>query len=269
MSADVGRAIRIFYSYAHEDKTFRDDLERHFATLRRLKHVITWYDRDILPGMEWASEISTQLDSADIILLLISSYFVDSDYCWGIEMKRALERHKAGEARVVPILLSPVDYDGTPIGDLLMLPTEGKAITRWSDREEALLDVVLGIRRLVRTLLVQKLLEDGYTYYQKNIFEEALSACENAMHLDPEYSAPYVLKGDILFTQRKYDDAFSAYEEAIKLDPDNELAYLGRGRVYDQLAQQQYEQTKRLADQSYEKARLLRSSKHNLWGDKQ
>jgi hypothetical protein len=164
MSVDVGRAIRIFYSYAHEDKTFRDDLERHFATLRRLKHIVTWYDRDILPGMEWTSEISTHLDSADIILLLISSYFVDSDYCWGIEMKRAMERYKAEEARVVPILLSPVDYDGTPIGDLLMLPTEGKAITRWGDREEALLDIALGVRRLVRTLLVQKLLEDGYTY---------------------------------------------------------------------------------------------------------
>jgi TIR domain len=99
MAANVVRKIKIFYSYAHEDKAFRDGIERHLATLRRLGQIITWYDREILPGSGWAHEINTHLESSDIILLLISSFFIDSDYCWGKEMTRALERHNASGIR--------------------------------------------------------------------------------------------------------------------------------------------------------------------------
>src|SRR5689334_13289437 len=102
------KAIKIFYSYAHEDKARRDELEKHLAALTRSGKILTWYDRDIQAGLQWEQEIDTHLNSADLVLLLISHHFMASDYCYGIEMKRALERHASGEARVIPIILSPV-----------------------------------------------------------------------------------------------------------------------------------------------------------------
>lgn len=81
--------IKLFYSYAQEDKHYRDELEKHLAWLKRRYRLTTWYDREILPGEEWEQAIDTHLDNADLILLLISSDFMASDYCYGKEMKRA------------------------------------------------------------------------------------------------------------------------------------------------------------------------------------
>ena len=96
------RPIKIFYCYAHEDKPLRDELGRHLGPLRRSEWIIEWYDQEIQPGTDWKQEINVHLDTADIVLLLISADFMDSDYCYGVEMQRALERHRAGEAHVIP-----------------------------------------------------------------------------------------------------------------------------------------------------------------------
>jgi len=148
--------IKIFYCYAREDQLLRDKLNRHLAALRRSGQIETWYDRDIQAGTEWRHEIDEYLHAADIILLLVSPHFIDSDYCYGREMNQALERHKAREAHVIPIILRPVDWKKTPIGDLQALPTGGKAITKWRDRDEAFENVATKIRAVVECLLKQK-----------------------------------------------------------------------------------------------------------------
>ncbi len=81
-----------------------------------------------------------------LILLLISPDFMDSDYCYRREMRAALKRHAKGQARVIPIILRPVDWRRTPIGRLLALPRDGKPVTTWHRRDEALLDVAKGVR---------------------------------------------------------------------------------------------------------------------------
>ncbi len=243
MAADVVRTIRIFYSYAHKDLEFRNDIERHLATLRRLGYITTWYDREILPGTKWEYEIDAHLDSADIILPLVSSHFINSDYCWGKELTMALDRYNNRKTLVVPILLSPFDYKGTLFGDLQMLPTGGKAITSWANRDDALTDVAIGIRKLVEPLRAQKLQNESYTDYNKTNFDEALSACEEALRLDPDNPSLYVLKGDILFEQGHFADALSAYTEATERDADSK-GHIGKARVYDYFARQSYEQAK-------------------------
>lgn len=153
MAVEPTKAIKIFYSYAHEDKRLRDELEKHLGALKRSGLIVTWYDRDIQAGTQWRDEINTRLNTANLILLLISHHFIDSDYCYGREMQRAIERHKASEACVIPILLSPVDWEDTPMNELQALPAEGKPITVWRDRNVAFLRVVKGIREAVKTLL--------------------------------------------------------------------------------------------------------------------
>lgn len=143
-------AIKIFYCYAHEDGTLRKELEKHLSPLKREGRVIDWYDREILPGTNWEYEIEAHLNEADIVLLLISPDFMYSNYCYGKEMKQALRRHKAGKAYVIPIILRPVDWEGTPIGILQALPTEAQPVIEWSNIDSAFVDVVKGIRRVVR-----------------------------------------------------------------------------------------------------------------------
>src|SRR3989442_14799566 len=95
--AELEVTVKVFYCYAREDKTLRDELDRHLSPLRRSKLIITWYDGEIAPGSEWEQEINTRLEEANLILLLVSPTFIASDYCWGKEMRRALERQKAGK----------------------------------------------------------------------------------------------------------------------------------------------------------------------------
>jgi hypothetical protein len=121
--------VEVFYSYAHEDEAFRDELEKHLSLLRRQGLITAWHDRHILPGADWSQAIDEHLERASVILLLISADFLASDYCYGLEMQRALQRQQANEARVVPILLRPVDWHNAPFAHLQALPTAGKPIT--------------------------------------------------------------------------------------------------------------------------------------------
>src|SRR5258708_2391792 len=135
MSDTPRKEIKLFYCYAHEDKTLRDELEIHLSSLKRQYRLNNWYDRQILPGEDWEQAIDKNLTTADLILLLISPHFMDSDYCYGKEMQRALERHQAGTCRVIPILLRPTySWEEAPFGFIQLLPTDAVPITRWADR---------------------------------------------------------------------------------------------------------------------------------------
>src|SRR6266702_3845403 len=149
-------AIEVFISYAHEDHALLKELEKHLANLKRQDIISSWYDGDITPGAEWESEIKERLLYAQIILLLISADFIYSDFCSRIEMKQAIDRHNAGEACVIPVLLRPTDWQGAPFDKLKMLPTDAKAVTKWPTHDDAFLDVVQGIRKAIDDLANKK-----------------------------------------------------------------------------------------------------------------
>ena len=143
--------VNVFFSYSHADETLRDMLEVHLSTLKRQGTIAAWHDRRLVPGSPIDAGISDALETANVILFLVSADFIASDYCYTREMDRALERHAAGEAAVLPVILRPCDWHGTPMGKLLAAPTDGKPITTWADRDEAMLDVVRAIRRVIDT----------------------------------------------------------------------------------------------------------------------
>jgi TIR domain/NB-ARC domain len=149
---DSSTPVEIFYSYAHKDEAFRNKLETHLSLLRRQGLITAWHDRHILPGTDWSQAIDEHLERASVILLLISADFLASDYCYGIEMQRALERHQTNEARVIPILLRPVDWNNAPFAHLQALPTGAKPIATWRNRDAAFTNVAAGIRRVIEDL---------------------------------------------------------------------------------------------------------------------
>lgn len=144
--------VEVFYSYAHADASWRNELEKHLSLLHRRGVINAWSDRYIAPGTDWGQALDEHLERASIILLLISADFLASDYCYGVEMKRALERHQAKQACVIPILLRPVDWQGAPFAHLQALPTNAKAIVTWGNQDEAFADVAAGLRRAVEDL---------------------------------------------------------------------------------------------------------------------
>jgi hypothetical protein len=144
--------ISLFYSYSHKDEALRDELETHLTLLRRQGVISGWHDRRIAAGTEWKGQIDHHLEAADVILLLVSSDFLASDYCWDVETKRAMDRHEAGTARVIPVILRPCDWQSAPFGKLQALPKDAKPVTSWKDRDEAFTDVARGIRNAVTGL---------------------------------------------------------------------------------------------------------------------
>lgn len=141
--------VDLFYSYAHEDEKLRDELDGHLALLRRKGVIRPWHDRGIVPGQQWDEAIDAQLTRADLILLLVSMDFLNSDYIWGKELATAIARAERGDASVVPVLLRAADIEDAPFAHLQGLPTDLRPVTSWPNRDEAWTDVAKGIRRTV------------------------------------------------------------------------------------------------------------------------
>ncbi len=142
----------VVFSYSHQDEELRNELEKHLSLLRRQRVIDIWSDHRIGPGEEIGGEIDQHLESADIILLLVSPDFLNSDYCYDIEMKRAMERHEHGEARVIPIILRPCDWQSAPFGKLKVIPSDGKPVTKHQTLDDAFLDVTRAIRKVAQQL---------------------------------------------------------------------------------------------------------------------
>jgi hypothetical protein len=152
-ASPVSGGVEIFFSYSSNDENLRDKLVTHLGQLKSEGRIREWYNRQISPGIDWDKEINEHLNSAKIILLLISPDFQSSGYIRGVELKRAMERYEAGEARVIPVILRPADWETAIFGKLQALPKNAKPVSTWKSRDEAFLDIVKGIRKVVDELL--------------------------------------------------------------------------------------------------------------------
>jgi hypothetical protein len=146
--------IKIFFCYAHEDEALLIRLKSHLKPLERQGIIETWYDREIGAGAEWEKEISQRLSTAQIILLLVSPDFMNSEYCYGTELKRALEKHKRGEAQVIAVIGRPVYWQGL-LGQLQVLPKDALPVTdpTWYDQDRALYNVTEGLYKAANIIL--------------------------------------------------------------------------------------------------------------------
>ncbi len=236
-------SIKVFYCYAREDKGLRASLEKHLGNLKRQELITGWSERDIDAGKEWAKEIDRNLNTANIILLLISPDFMHSEYCYSIEMMHALERHENGTARVIPIILRPVEYEGAPFCRLQALPTDAIPVTdrKWRTRDEAFRDIAQGIRKVVNELLSEQFVYTGNIHFYREQYDDALKAFERAISINSTNVSAYVGQGETLLQLiSKQDDgvgsvyhrkAITSFERAINLDNTSVRAYIGKGKA--------------------------------------
>jgi TIR domain len=149
------KALNLFISYSHRDESYKDDLQNHLTPLKRLGLIEEWNDRKINAGTEWDRAISEKLESAHIVLLLISIDFISSKYCYDIEMERALERHGKGETVVIPVIIRNCLWQHSAFSKLQAVPKDARAVASHSDRDEALTGVVDAIRIVAEKLLAE------------------------------------------------------------------------------------------------------------------
>lgn len=154
----VLNGIRIFISYAQRDQNLLDRLEDHLSDLKYRGLITTWTAQEINAGEEVIQQIDIHLNTAHIILLLISASFLASEYCYSREMKLAVRRHRLGDADVIPVLLRPVVFTGAPFAVLKPLPTNGKPVVNWRNRDSAFVDIAMGIERVVQKHLAPSVL---------------------------------------------------------------------------------------------------------------
>lgn len=152
----------LVFSYSHADEALRNELEKHLSPLKRMGKITTWHDRRIVPGQEFEHQIDHYFSQADIILLLISSDFIASDYCYQVEMTNALERHNRGEAVVIPVILRECAWHQLPFGSILAATIDGKAITRFASHDEGYVQVVDAVSRAIANLEAKKPQQSAY-----------------------------------------------------------------------------------------------------------
>ena len=148
--------ISLVFSYSHVDEALRNELEKHPSPLKRMGKITTWHDRRIDPGLEFEHQIDHYFSAADIILLLISSDFIASDYCYQVEMINAMERHKRGEAAVIPVILRECAWHQLPFGSIMASTIDGKPITKFASHDEGYVQVVDAVSRAIASMEAKK-----------------------------------------------------------------------------------------------------------------
>ena len=227
MHSEPMPSVKVFYCYAREDKLLRDELEKYLGNLRKQNHITSWSDYEINGGKEWTEEIDLKLNAADIILILISPSFMHSEYYYEAEMKRAMQRLNTKDSYVIDIILHPINWEDALISKLQILPDGEKPITIRLNRDEAFYDIARGIGKVINETLKEQWLKESRNFRITNKFEEALTAIEKAISLDPKCIQAYVEKG-IIYRKKPCkpfewtDDYIGDYDETIALANFNE-----------------------------------------------
>lgn len=141
--------LKVFISYTHKDEKYKKNLVTHLNSLIRQKYITLWYDNLIMPGDDLNEEIRAAMEESQIFLLMVSADYLESYYCFDVEVETIMKLYKSGRAAVIPVVVRPVDLKGTPFENLKSLPTDRKAVSTFSNQDTAYEDIVKGIRMVV------------------------------------------------------------------------------------------------------------------------
>jgi hypothetical protein len=156
MVTEPKQPLTIYLCYAQKDEELKLEFENYLATLQQVQYISGWVERQVQRGTDWSQVIDPRLQTAGILLLLLSPDLLGSGYCSGAEMREALNMHREGKMRIIPVMLRRVDIGGLPIQMLQTLPRNGKPIVTWPDRDDAWWDVDHGIRHVVQEYRFRK-----------------------------------------------------------------------------------------------------------------
>lgn len=141
---------QVFISYSHLDKTYIDDLKRHFKPLENI--VNFWDDSKIQVGQKWKEEISTVINNSKIAILLLSADFFNSDFIANNELPPLLELAEKDGATIISIILKPCLFEEYPQLNqyqAINSPTKPISSLTETEREFMWVEVVRQIKAIV------------------------------------------------------------------------------------------------------------------------
>ncbi|MCX7594258.1 MAG: tetratricopeptide repeat protein [Fischerella sp.] len=245
----------------------RKELEPHLNSLQLPKESIKWYSSQTPAGRYWKQRNDLHLNTAQVIVLLVSPDFLAMDN-YGKITKRAMERHKAGKAYIVPVKLRPIDnWQAQPFGELKCLPSNGEPVTSrfWARQDDAFVDIVGNIRREVLEELEeeqrqQQLIRErqqaviftsinrfisnksfGRILLSKNVLTGSIGVTASVITVVASLSFcrpssemqlnNFLTEGQNKFERSEYQAALENYTKALEIDPKNINAFLWRGNA--------------------------------------
>jgi hypothetical protein len=128
------KTVKVFISYSHKDKKYFDDTSL-VGFLKGLKNdgADFWWDEDIPPGALWEKMIIERIKESQIALLLVSQFFLDSDYCNSKEIPLFLEQAEESGLLIFPVMLSTCIWDDDLhawLKDRQYIPSGGKVLDK-------------------------------------------------------------------------------------------------------------------------------------------
>jgi tetratricopeptide (TPR) repeat protein len=213
--------LEVFCCYAHEDQEMLEHLKKHLMSLQRHGQITVWSDTDLNAGAEREKELHQHLESADLILLLISPDFINSDYCYSTEMRRAIERHDQGSAVVIPILLRATLWRNAPFAKLQVLPRDAKPVRDrgWFDLDEAFNNITERISQVISELQAQRLLTEADNYSHTGYYKEALACYEQVLRLNSVNGPALFGRAGMLYHLKQIDASIEAFAFAKQIVP--------------------------------------------------
>jgi len=145
----MAKGLKAFISYSHLDEHALERFTKHLAMLKRDGSIVEWFDQKIMPGGDIDTEVSTHLEECDLFIPPVSADFLSSRYCYDRELVRALARHDDGTMRVLPVIIQACDWKASPLAKLKALPKDGKPVSDWTNENNAWVDVVAQLRRVI------------------------------------------------------------------------------------------------------------------------
>lgn len=178
MAIEEKKSLKLFYCYTQEDKVLIDELQVHLTILKQENSITEWHEGIIIPGEKWEEAITSQLQSAHLILLLVTPDFIASNYCDIVEMQHALQRHREDATRVIPLILRSCSWEKTSLSTVQVLPTNAIPVEIWPDQDDAFSDIANGIRKVIGELSLhvktpQEWFDEGISHYNLKQKENA------------------------------------------------------------------------------------------------
>jgi hypothetical protein len=149
LQSEIMEKIKLFISYAHDDETYKDELIKHLSGLKRNGVIEEWNDRYIIPGQEWDAEIKQKLNNSHIVIFLISSDFMASNYINDVEIKNTMDRHNNNEIIIIPVIIRHCDFKSLGLNKFQALPKDANPVKSWIDQDEAWVNVIEGIKSTI------------------------------------------------------------------------------------------------------------------------
>lgn len=196
----MGKTINIFVSYSHNNKSWVNKNEE-FNLIPFLENSLNylnveiWYDHDLktLPGIDYEKKINTEIDNADIAILLLSGDFISSEFIRDKELPRIKERNLKGKLEIVPILVDywtvPSKHPAAWLTKTQIIPGEPTPLINYTESRnefsKARNEILKSIGRTIERLSQSDVFHDHDQLENKNVTAQSKIAKTTLKEIQP------------------------------------------------------------------------------------